>query len=124
MFYGLTQYIIDYPYKLQPPELIANELGRESHANTSFLATGYMHFGIVGTFFYAMIVGLTFKFMDSIIRNRANIALTLAISFIPFHSLIFSADLPTALLTHGILISLMMLLFVRSKNFNGNNSKK
>ena len=117
---SITKYFIDYPYSLKPPELIANELGRKSHANNSFFSTGYMHFGILGTFFYAMIVGVIFKLMDSIARKRASIALTIAITFIPFHSLIFSADLPTALLTHGIFLTIILLIFIRNPNLHGN----
>jgi len=112
---SITSKFIEYPYDLNPAKLIGEYLGRDSHANNSFLSTGYMHAGIAGIIFYSIIFTLIMRLYDSIIYNKKFIWVSVAIIIIPIRSMINSADLPTSLLTHGVLISLMLLILYKYK---------
>ena len=87
----------------------------ESHANSSFLSTGYMHAGIIGVLFYSIIFSLILRLFDSIAYNQKFIWISVAIVIIPIRSMISGADLPTALLTHGVFISLVLSVLYKYK---------
>lgn len=112
---SITSKFIEYPFDLSPPKLIGAYLGANSHANNSFLSTGYMHAGIVGIIFYSIIFTLILRLFDSIVYNQKFIWISIAVVIIPIRSMINSADLPTALLTHGVLISLILTTLFRYK---------
>lgn len=107
---------IEYPYDVPPAKVIGAELDRNNHANNSFLSAGYMHAGYLGVILYSIIVGMLFKLVDSISHKSFPSWFIPAALFAPFQSLMTNADLPTALLTHGILISLVVTYLLRNKN--------
>jgi hypothetical protein len=111
---SVASYFIDYPYQLSPSMLIGEYIGTEGNANNSFLATGYIHAGIPGVLFYGLLVGLLFRLIDSLARASVPVWIAVAAVIVPSYSLITSADLLTALLTHGIGVSLVVLFFLRS----------
>jgi len=113
---SLTKSLIDYPYHLGPAKLIGEYIGSGSNANNSFLATGYMHAGVAGVLVYSVLVGLLFKTLDSMSFKGIPSWVGLAVVLVPAHSLISSTDLPTALLTHGFGVSLVILFLLRSFN--------
>jgi hypothetical protein len=104
----------DYPYDRNTALLIGDYMGGESSANNSFLSTGYMHAGIFGVIIYGVLVGLLFKIIDSIARDGIPAWVAVSCLIVPSQALITSADLPTALLTHGIGISLIILFLIRA----------
>lgn len=106
---------IDNPYDINPANLIGEMRGVTSHRNNSFLSTGYMHAGITGIVLYAVLVGLLFRITDSLAFKGLPVWVILAVLFAPYISLILSSDLPTALLTHGIGIGLIILFLLRSR---------
>ena len=106
---------IDYPYHLSPAKLIGDYLGKKAHPNNSFLSTGYMHAGILGVFFYSVFVGFLFKIIDKICYKSMPVVLAVSFTIIPIILLITSADLLTALLTHGIGTVVIFLFILRSK---------
>lgn len=112
---SVTSAFIDYPYNLSPPKLIGEYLGTQSNANNSFLSTGFMHAGILGIVFYAIIFALVLRLYDSFIYNQKFVWISVAVIIVPVRSLITGTDLPTALLTHGILLSLLLLALYRYK---------
>ncbi len=105
---------IRYPYDLNTAVLIGDYLDTESHANNSFLSTGYMHAGFFGVIIYGILVGLLFRLIDSLAARGIPVWVAVASIIVPAQSLIISADLPTALLTHGIGASLVVLFLLRS----------
>jgi len=111
---SITSYFIDYPYTMNTALLIGDYLGTEANANNSFLATGYSHAGIPGMIFYGVLVGLLFRLIDSLARNGVPVWVAVATMIVPSQALLTSADLPTALLTHGIGMSLVILFLLRS----------
>lgn len=105
---------IQYPYDLNPAALIGAYRGTDSHANNSFLSTGYMHAGISGLILYGMLAGLLFRLIDSVSNKCVPPWVAVASIIVPSHSLLRSSDLPTALLTHGIGIAIVILFLLRS----------
>lgn len=111
---SIASAFVDYPYSVPTALLIGNHLGSDGNANNSFLSTGYMHAGVLGMIFYGILVGLLLRLIDSLARDGAPVWVAVAVILVPSHSLLISADLPTALLTHGVGISLVMLFLLRS----------
>ena len=105
---------MDYPYDVNPAALIGRYMGTDSHANNSFLATGYMHAGLAGIVLYGVVVGLLFRVIDSLANNGLPPWVAVAAIIVPSQSLLVGADLPTAILTHGIGISIVILFLLRS----------
>jgi hypothetical protein len=105
---------INYPYDLNPAQLIGSYMGTGSHANNSFLATGYMHAGTAGIVAYSIFVGFLFRVIDSLAHKGLPPWVAVASILIPSQSLLVGADLPAALLTHGIGASVLILFLLRS----------
>lgn len=106
-----------YEYDLNAAKLIGEYMGKDMNANVSFLATGFMHAGIVGVVIYGVLVGYLFKIIDSIGRKGLPAWLVVASMIVSINSLLLSADLPTALLTHGIGVAIIFLFFLRSPSY-------
>ena len=83
-------------------------------ANTVWLGSGYMHFGFPGLLFYALLVGLLFSMVDILARRR-ELGISGAIIFTPFLALYLSSDLPTTMLTHGLLLAMILAWACRFK---------
>jgi hypothetical protein len=115
---SITSYFINYPYTTSPALLIGDYVGTGGWANNSFLATGYMHAGIFGVLIYGILVGLLFRLVDSLARNGVPVWVAIATMIVPSQVLLTSADLPTALLSHGFGMSLLILFFLRSAHPN------
>ena len=108
---------ISYPYDYDYPNLIGRFLGNDkSHANNSFISTGYMHAGILGIILYSFLFSIILKLIDSISENNSH-PLWLNISFviIPLQILITSSDLTTSLLSGGLALSIILLYLASSK---------
>lgn len=108
----LTFGLIKYPYDLNSSRLIGylyfNGSMTTGGANTGWLGSGYMNFGLAGMLIYAFIIGLLLSLVDMLAKNR-DMALLGAILFIPFLSLFLSSDLPTTMLNHGFLLALLLV---------------
>ena len=105
----LTFGLVEYPYQLDSSHLIGhhyydNEL---VGANTGWLGTGYMNFGFVGLLIYAFIIGLLLSMVDMLSKGK-EIAVSGAILYPPFQALFLGTDLPTAMLTHGLLLAMFL----------------
>lgn len=105
----------EYPYKLNTAELIGDYNGTGAAANNSFFSTGYMHAGIIGVVIYGVIVGFIFRLIDSICDGYIKPWFAIAAVIVPAQALIISADLPTAIGTHGIAVSIFFLFLWRKK---------
>lgn len=106
----------EYPYPISYGKLIGEFKGTTSNANNSFLATGFMHAGISGIVIYGVLTGLIFRIIDSLSHTGIPIWIVSGILAMPFLSLIMSSDLPTALLTRGLGIGIIMIFLMRSTN--------
>ena len=86
---SITSNFISYPYDLNTARLIGDYMGRDEHANNSFLSTGYMHAGIAGMILYGILCGLLLRLIDSIRQRTAG-------------SVCCGSDRCTLLYTHNI----------------------
>lgn len=115
----LTFGLVDYPYDLDTSHLIGREYYDNdlTGANTGWIGSGYMNAGIIGMFLYSIIIGLFMALLNAysrIIDKRIIVAIIVG----PIISLLLSADLPTAFLNHGVLLSLF-LFSLFSNRFHG-----
>jgi hypothetical protein len=115
---------IEYPYKESIPEIIG--YGRWSEdvaafANTGIFGSGYMHMGFIGMLFFTLILSVIFKFVDSIsVRINKGYLLVIPILIIPVRS-VNSADLGSLLISHGLLLSLVLLfIYIKRERFRWN----
>lgn len=106
---------IDYPYDIKMTKLIGNEMGTGASANNGIVSSGYAHFSFVGIFIYFIIFAFVIKIIDGVCKNSNNL-IALCISIIPIRAALISSDLLTTLLTHGLLVSLMILLFLNKES--------
>jgi hypothetical protein len=75
-----------------------------------------MHAGISGIIIYSLVTGIVLKIIDSLTFKVIPLWLSLATISIPSLILITSADLPTTLLSHGLLPSIILLYLLRNNN--------
>jgi hypothetical protein len=111
---SLTSFFLEYPYDTNTATVIGAYRGNpEEHANNSYLSTGYMHAGVFGMAVYGALVGLIMRGLDSLANNGIPVWLVVAGSIVPVQALLTSADLPTAVLTHGLGVAMLALFFIR-----------
>ena len=103
-----------YYVRVPPAQLIGQHIGTDSHANNSFLSTGFAHAGIVGITIYSILVGLMFRLLDSVAVKGVPPWVAVAAVIVPSQALLVGADLPAAILTHGIGVSAVLLFLLRS----------
>lgn len=101
--------LIEPKFDLDTPHLIGSVYfsNEATGANTGWIGSGYANAGFSGMFLYAVIIGLLFSVLNSfskVIDKRIIVAIVTP----PLLALIMSSDLPTALLTHGFLLSLLL----------------
>ena len=108
----IFRFFLDYPYHLSPPNLIGEVYfdSSEMGANNGIYADAYMNFGYIGFIFWAVLLTTVLKLVDSFSKNK-KITVTIAAIAMPSLSLTNSAFL-TSLLTHGLLLSLLILYFL------------
>jgi len=109
---------INYPYHLNPPNLIGESYFNRPQmgANNGIVSDGYMNFGFFGMIMWAIVLSFILKLIDNLSR-RKNIKITIAVIIIPMLSII-SSSLPTVLITHGLLFSLLLLYLLPKENLN------
>lgn len=112
----LTFGLINYPYDLKPPRLIGYHYfnNEKTSANTGWLGSGYMNFGFAGMLFYGFLIGLLLSLIDTLSKNR-ELGISVAVIFTPLLGLFLSSDLPTVMLTHGLLLALLLIWSCRLK---------
>lgn len=106
--------IAERVYDQSIARVIAEWRGFGNWVNNSYLATGYMHAGAIGVIVYAFIVGLLFRFMDSLTSPKLPGWMVISVTIIPLQSLFASSDLFAALLTHGIGVGIAILVLLRN----------
>ena len=83
-------------------------------ANTGWIGSGVSHFGLTGLFLYATLMGLIFRILDkNAIRLGPRLVTSLSLSALV--SPMLSTDLPNGFLTHGVLVALTILYFIKTE---------
>lgn len=110
---SLTSTFLQYPYETGPAELIGEWRGTLGHVNNTFIANGYMHAGLIGLSLYCVLVGFLFRIIDSLATRGTDAWMSIAVTVVPMWSLLLSSDLPTAIMTHGLGVSVLLLFIAR-----------
>ena len=110
---SIARSFIEYPYPENPADWIGIVRGTDDHVNTSFLANGYMHAGLIGLLVYCFLAGLLLRLIDSLAASGLPMWFVVAVTIVPMFQLITASDLPTALLTKGLGVSLFLVFLVR-----------
>ncbi|GCL36922.1 hypothetical protein SR1949_20280 [Sphaerospermopsis reniformis] len=108
--------MLSSPYDLSIPYLIGYYYAGGSHANTGWIGSGYAQAGLIGVYLYSILMGLCFSYLNSMGKKIGN-SLVISIFAIPALTMITSADLPTMLLTHGLLIALILVTILKKDNY-------
>lgn len=106
--------LVNYPYDESVALVIGTYLGTpDAWANNSFFSTGYMHAGLLGVVFYGLAAGVLLRILDSLVTRTVPMWMSLSVVVVPFFTLFTSADLTTALLTHGLGFAMFMLYLMK-----------
>jgi len=105
---SILKSIFIYPHEVSPVLVIGDYLGHpEMSANTGIFGSGYMHLGIIGIILYMFILTILINLTQQL--NKLPSWIINTVTLMPFLSIFVSSDLPTAFLTHGLLISIIIL---------------
>lgn len=114
---SVLKYFIDYPYELSATHVIGEYLGNpRMGANTGFIGSGYMQMGLVGIITYTIIITILLTLINSF-KNLPNWLLN-SVIVIPLISVFSGSDLPTSFLTHGVIVSTLLLWLLNSNYTN------
>lgn len=107
---------IEYPYDLKLTHVIGSYIGKENvGANNGFISSGYAHAGLFGILFYAIILILVLRFLDDTTYRTMPVWFAVSLVIVPIRSILISSDLLTVMLTHGFIVALMLVYFLRRK---------
>ena len=114
----ITLGLLPYKYELDIAHLIGlHYFGNPATgANTGWIGSGYANAGTAGMVVYASIIGTVFLFLDAYTKFHDE-RILISIFIAPLLAIMVSSDLPTAILTHGALIGLLLLTFFRTRRF-------
>lgn len=107
--HSILSSFLEYPYHLVPPHLIGDVYAGNPcrSANTGIVGDAYMNFGFAGLFLWAVLFAIIVKLLDTF-TMRKDIRIAIGGIAMPVIALTNSALL-TNLLTHGLLLSLLLL---------------
>ena len=103
---------------------VGNYLGSGTNANNGFISSGYAQLGYLGVLIYVSIFSYILKFCDYLSVQIGSNWFSICLLIIPIRNVFLSSDLLTTLLTHGLLISILVLILVRAPNENGCKNEK
>lgn len=109
--HSILGWLNEEPYALSPPNLISYVYtGRITSANASVWADGYANFGAPGMILFTFLLGAVMWVMDAFSANRPMPLATAVIGAAGFSMV--NSGLFTALLSHGILVALLLILLM------------
>ena len=110
-----TRSFIEYPYDKSLPHVVGESLlSDELAANNGLVSTGYAHAGYTGIFVYTLILGYCVKILDNITKAGIPLWFGIALTVGPLRTAINDADLLTTMISHGLLISMIILAMYRA----------
>ena len=115
---NLTSLFIEYPLWGKHVDVIGDYIGfSDMAANTGLFGVGYMHFGLLGPVIFSFLTVLLVQWMNYIIKNGGIGFVGIAATINPLREVIVSSDFLTALLSHGVIFSLLMIMMLKGKKF-------
>lgn len=111
---SIGRWISEYPYDLQPPNLIGRERfhAPEMNANSGVYGTGYMHFREFGPPVFMFVLGVVTAYLNSLKLARVSPIFLLVAVGQPLWIIFTSADIFSGLLTNGTLFMVFFLMLV------------
>jgi hypothetical protein len=111
-------FFADYPYHLNPPNLIGETYfnAPTMSANTGITGDAFMNFGFLGLVLWGVLLFIILKLVDSC-AERVDLRIGVAAIATPALALTNSA-LMTSLLTHGLWLTLLLLYLLPKKQEN------
>lgn len=105
---------IHSPYSTTIPYVIGSSLGSPNMgANNGYVSSGFAQAGFFGVLIYSFILGHLLKFVDKESQRIGEVWFGVGLFLIPFLTIWQSSDLATAMLTHGFLVMLGLLVLMR-----------
>jgi len=107
--YSILHNYIEYPFDLQPPQLIGKYYFNHETANVNsgFISDGFMNFGNIGVIINIFIVVAITRVFQFVKVPSIYSGIILIILYTLISSFLF-----TSLLTHGILLFMLLILFL------------
>lgn len=117
--------LISQPYAVTAPYVIGEAfLGSlEAGANTGYIGSGFAQAGIWGTLLYAIGVGLVVAYINAQSRT-IGLPLVAAIMTAPAVTMFSSTDFITLFLTHGMIVSLLLLSLIEPRRRHASNNSR
>ncbi|PTB96370.1 hypothetical protein C9994_07730 [Marivirga lumbricoides] len=113
---------LPYPYDQGIAKLIGEFNGSGAAANNGFISSGFAHAGLMGVIFYSFVFAI-FVIMLEKYSNGLPLWFSISVTVVPLRSAIVSSDLFTVILTHGLLVTLIIILLFRNNRFRCTLSK-
>jgi hypothetical protein len=85
----------------------------ELAANNGMVSTGYSHAGYAGILLYSVILGIILNGINHMAKTGVPLWMATVMTIVPLRGAISDTDLPTAILSHGIMISMIFLWLYR-----------
>ena len=109
----ITLGLLKNPYDLNPPFLIAKHYtGRVFSANTGWIGAGYAQFGLVGGLVYSAFIGAIIGLLNEA-GKKVGHSIVVAGSIPAIYVALTTADLLTAILSHGLGLTILIVLLMR-----------
>lgn len=108
---SILKYFLDYQYTMPATHIVADYIGEpDAAANTGYIGSGYMHFGIIGIFIYILLLSIVINILNSFSAYKPWVINSIIL--MPLLTAFISSDLMTSFLTHGLLIGTIILYLV------------
>lgn len=110
--YSWVNPFMEYPFELQPDNLIAQHFYNdpEMNANNGIISTGYMNWGLFGVIFNIFLFGYI-----TCLLNRNKLPMYLFGIYALMIRTLLSSAFTTTLLTHGLLVFIILMLLYPKK---------
>lgn len=107
--HSFLRHFIDYPFDLQPPQLIGSQYfdAPKANVNSGFISDGFMNLSYWGIVLNSVVVLGLFKILDSLKISSIFAGVILIIIYT-----IINSYLPTSFINHGIALFVFLCLFI------------
>lgn len=114
---SLFAFVGSYPYNSTIPKVVGEHLlGPELAANNGLVSAGYAHAGILGVILYSFVLGYLLKLLNSLGKSGVPLWMSVALTIGPLRTAIADSDLLTAIISHGLVVSMVILMLYRSRS--------
>ncbi len=121
---GILKSFYEYPYEKHFAFTVGDYLNKPGmRANSGFIPMGFAHAGLLGIGLYTIIVSIILNIMNSFICEDTKFV-KITLMFLPIYIFFTSSDLLTTLLTHGLFIVFLIVIFFQNNDTINNLSKE